>query len=48
VAGWHLDGAGKSDYFGHVRIDDKIGVMTVSHRVLSGAVRHQTELVSEG
>jgi hypothetical protein len=30
-----------------VRIDGKTGVMTVSHRDLSGAVLHQTELVPE-
>jgi alkaline phosphatase D len=35
-------------YFGHVRIDGKTGVMTVSHRDLAGAVLHQTELVPEG
>jgi alkaline phosphatase D len=34
-------------YFGHVRIDGKTGVMTVSHRDLAGAVLHQTELVPD-
>lgn len=31
-------------HFGHVRIDGRTGVMTVSHRDLSGAVLHATEL----
>jgi alkaline phosphatase D len=31
-------------YFGHVRIDGQSGVMTVSHRDLTGAVLHSTEL----
>ncbi len=31
-------------YFGHVRIDGKTGVMTVSHRDLSGAVLHSIDL----
>jgi alkaline phosphatase D len=35
-------------YFGHVRIDGKSGVMTVSHRDLTGAVLHSTELTPAG
>jgi alkaline phosphatase D len=35
-------------YFGHVRIDGKSGVMTVSHRDLTGAVLHTTELTPAG
>ena len=35
-------------YFGHVRIDGKSGVMTVSHRDLTGAVLHSTELSPVG
>jgi alkaline phosphatase D len=31
-------------YFGHVRIDGKTGVMTVSHRDLAGAVLHSVDL----
>jgi alkaline phosphatase D len=34
-------------YFGHVRIDGKSGVMTVTHRDLAGAVLHSTDLVPE-
>ena len=32
-------------YFGHVRIDGKTGVMTVSHRDLAGAVLHSIDLL---
>ncbi len=35
-------------YFGQVRIDGKSGVMTVSHRDLTGAVLHSTELTPAG
>ena len=31
-------------YFGHVRIDGKSGVMTVSHRDLAGTVLHSIDL----
>ena len=34
-------------YFGHVKIDGRTGVMTVSHRDLAGAVLHQIELTPE-
>jgi len=34
-------------YFGHVRIDGKTRVMTVSHRDVSGAVLHTQELLPE-
>ncbi|HEY7140604.1 MAG TPA: hypothetical protein VIE44_10925 [Methylomirabilota bacterium] len=35
-------------YFGHVRIDDQSGVMTVSHRDLAGAVLHSIDLSPAG
>ncbi len=35
-------------YFGHVRIDGKTGVMTVSHRDLTGAVLHSVDLSPSG
>ncbi len=35
-------------YFGHVRIDGKSGVMTVSHRDLAGAVLHSIDLSPAG
>lgn len=35
------------DYFGHVKIEGRTGVMTVSHRDLSGAVLHRLELTPE-
>ncbi|HET9489112.1 MAG TPA: alkaline phosphatase D family protein [Methylomirabilota bacterium] len=35
-------------YFGHVAIDGRSGVMTVSHRDVAGAVLHQARLVPEG
>ena len=35
-------------YFGHVRIDGKTGVMTVSHRDLTGAVLHSIDLSPAG
>jgi alkaline phosphatase D len=35
-------------YFGHVRIDGKSGVMTVTHRDLAGAVLHSIDLSPAG
>ena len=35
-------------YFGHVKIDGKSGVMTVSHRDLAGKVLHSIDLTPEG
>jgi alkaline phosphatase D len=34
-------------YFGHVRIEGKSGVMSVSHRDLAGRVLHSTDLTPE-
>jgi alkaline phosphatase D len=34
-------------YFGHVKIDGKSGVMTVSHRDLAGKVLHSIDLTPE-
>jgi alkaline phosphatase D len=34
-------------YFGHVKIEGRTGLMTVSHRDLTGAVLHQIELTPE-
>jgi alkaline phosphatase D len=34
-------------FFGHVRVDGRTGTMTVTHRDLSGAVLHTTELTPQ-
>jgi alkaline phosphatase D len=34
-------------YFGHVKIEGRTGVMTVSHRDLTGTVLHRIELTPE-